>query len=85
MKEELKKSLHEALGSLGKEHNVDLSKARIEVKENKEKKFGDFSSYLADSVDFSSTTSVSSAFASTASSAIIEELSSSFTVDSVGC
>ncbi len=47
MKEELKKSLHEALGSLGKEHNVDLTKVKIEVKENKEKEFGDFSSNLA--------------------------------------
>jgi len=47
MKEELKKSLHEALGPLGKEHNVDLTKVKIEVKENKEKEFGDFSSNLA--------------------------------------
>jgi len=47
MKEELKKSLHEALGSLGKEQNVDLTKVKIEVKENKEKEFGDFSSNLA--------------------------------------
>ena len=43
MKEELKKSLHQALKSLGKEHNINLSETKIEVKENKEKKFGDFS------------------------------------------
>ena len=47
MKEELKKSLHQALKSLGKEHNINLSETKIEVKENKEKKFGDFSSNLA--------------------------------------
>ena len=47
MKEELKKSLHQALKSLGKEHNINLSKTKIEVKENKEKEFGDFSSNLA--------------------------------------
>ena len=47
MKEELKKSLNQALKSLEKEHNVILSKTRIEIKENKEKEFGDFSSNLA--------------------------------------
>ena len=30
-----------------KEHNVNLSKTKIEIKENKEKQFGDFSSNLA--------------------------------------
>ena len=47
MKEELKKSLNQALKSLEKEHNVILSKTKIEIKENKEKEFGDFSSNLA--------------------------------------
>ena len=37
MKEELKKSLNQALKSLEKEHNVILSKTRIEIKQNKEK------------------------------------------------
>ena len=47
MKEALKKSLNQALKSLEKEHNVNLSKTKIEIKENKEKEFGDFSSNLA--------------------------------------
>jgi len=47
MKEELKKSLNQALKSLEKEQNVILSKTKIEIKENKEKEFGDFSSNLA--------------------------------------
>ena len=47
MKEELKKSLNQALKSLEKEHNVILLKTKIEIKENKEKEFGDFSSNLA--------------------------------------
>ena len=47
MKEVLKKSLNQALKSLEKEHNVNLSKTKIEIKENKEKEFGDFSSNLA--------------------------------------
>ena len=47
MKEVLKKSLNQAIKSLEKEHNVNLSKTKIEIKENKEKEFGDFSSNLA--------------------------------------
>ena len=47
MKEVLKKSLNQAIKSLEKEHNVNLSKTKIEIKENKEKQFGDFSSNLA--------------------------------------
>jgi len=47
MKEVLKKSLNQAIKSLEKEHNVNLSKIKIEIKENKEKQFGDFSSNLA--------------------------------------
>ena len=47
MKEELKKSLNQALESLEKEHKVIISKTKIEIKENKEKEFGDFSSNLA--------------------------------------
>ncbi len=47
MKEEIKKSLQTALRSLEKEHNLDLSKTKIEIKENKEKEFGDFSSNVA--------------------------------------
>jgi len=47
MKKVLKKSLNEALRSLEKEHNVNLSKTKVEIKENKEKEFGDFSSNLA--------------------------------------
>ena len=36
MKEVLKKSLNQAIKSLEKEHNVNLSKTKIEIKENKE-------------------------------------------------
>ena len=39
MKGVLKKSLNQALKSLEKEHNVNLSKTKIEIKENKEKEF----------------------------------------------
>ena len=47
MKKVLEESLSQALKAIEKEHNVNLLKTKIEVKENKEKEFGDFSSNLA--------------------------------------
>ena len=47
MKELLRDALKDSLKSLEEQHDVDLSTIKIEVKENKEKDFGDFSTNLA--------------------------------------
>ena len=47
MKQLLRTALNEILRSLEKKYDTDLSDTNIEVKENKEKEFGDFSTNLA--------------------------------------
>ena len=47
MKELLRDALTDTLKSLEEQYDVDLSTIKIEVKENKEKDFGDFSTNLA--------------------------------------
>ncbi len=47
MKELLRDALTDSLKSLKEQYDVDLSTIKIEVKENKEKDFGDFSTNLA--------------------------------------
>ena len=47
MKELLRDALTDSLKSLEEQYDVDLSTIKIEVKENKEKDFGDFSTNLA--------------------------------------
>ena len=47
MKQLLRTALNEVLRSLEKKYDTDLSDTNIEVKENKEKEFGDFSTNLA--------------------------------------
>ena len=47
MKELLRGALADSLKSLEEQYDVDLSTIKIEVKENKEKDFGDFSTNLA--------------------------------------
>lgn len=47
MKEKLAEKLKETLINIGNENNVDLSDIKIEIKENRDKDFGDFSSNAA--------------------------------------
>ena len=47
MKEQLIKALNEGLKGLEKKYRTDLSSLKIDLTENKEKSFGDYSSNLA--------------------------------------
>ena len=47
MKDKLAEKLKETLIKIGNKSHIDLSDIRIEIKENKDKDFGDFSSNAA--------------------------------------
>ena len=47
MKKELTKSLNRALNKVGKKFEISLKNLKVEIKENKERKFGDYSTNVA--------------------------------------
>ena len=47
MKKELTKSLNRALNKVGKKFEISLKNLKVEIKENREKKFGDYSTNVA--------------------------------------